>query len=299
MGKRARAPRRGARPQAAWQAKVVVCDVDGTITHKDRRIDSAAVDALREAEARGVPVVLATGNVLPIAYSLAYLIGTSGPIVAENGGLVFWKGLVERRAAGRGVERVAQDVERSLGLKRLFTDQWRVTEVAYPEGPSTFAQVVRAARDHPERGTVRIERTGFAVHIMDAEATKFRGVVRALELIGRTPAEAIALGDSDNDVGMIEGCAVGVALGDGSSRLKAAASFVAQKPAGAGIRQALEAYGVLSASGGAAGGRRGRPRRASPGPRPRSTPGRRGSPVPPARQERKVAQPAHRQRTRP
>ncbi len=260
-------PGRGA---LAWRPKVVVCDVDGTITHKDRRIDGEAVEALREAEAAGVPVLFATGNVLPIAYALSYLVGTSGPIVAENGGLVYFRGTVERHAASEGVERVAKDVESALGLTRLFTDRWRVTEVAFPEARSTFDEVLKAAAGHPERARVRIERTGFAVHIMDAKATKFSGVARALELMGRSPRDALAIGDSDNDVDMIEGCHAGVALGDGSSRLKAAADFVANAPAGKGIRQALEAFGVLRARGTRPRGARGQPTRASKARRPRS-----------------------------
>ncbi len=291
------APRKGA-AASGWRPKVVVCDVDGTITHKDRRIDAAAVEALREAEAAGVPVVLATGNVLPIAYALAYLVGTSGPIVAENGGLVFWKGEVERRAASDGVEQVARAVEAALGLKRLFTDRWRVTEVAFPEGRSTYAQVLAAARFHPRRAAVRIERTGFAVHIMDRDATKFQGVRRALELLGLAASDAVAIGDSDNDVDMIEGCRAGVALGDASARLKAAADYVAPSPAGGGIRNALEAYGVLKAPARGARGGRGRPRRAWQGRPLRSTRAKGGPRARLARRAPRAARPARRRKTR-
>lgn len=283
----------------AWRPKVVVCDVDGTITHKDRRIDAEAVDALREAEAAGVPVMLATGNVLPIAYALAYLVGTSGPVVAENGGLVYWRGSVERGAASEGVEQVARDVESALGLKRLFTDRWRVTEVAFPEARSTFEEVLKAAAGHPERARVRIERTGFAVHIMDANATKFRGVARALELMGLSPKDALAIGDSDNDVDMIEGCKAGVALGDGSRRLKEAADFVASAPAGLGIRQALAAFGVLKAPGSRSRGARGPPTRASRALRPQSRRAQRASPVRPGPRRRPAVPRARRRKTRP
>jgi len=277
----------------------VVCDVDGTITHKDRRIDGRAVDELRAAEAAGVPVVLATGNVLPIAYALGYLVGTTGPIVAENGGLIYWRGEVERAASSEQVEAVARHVEAALGLKRLFTDRWRVTEVAFPEAPTTFEDVRAAAARHPGRASVRIERTGFAVHVMDGRATKFRGVARALARLGIAPADALAIGDSDNDVDMIEGCGAGVALGDASAGLKAAADFVAKAPAGAGIREALEAFGVLSAPEGRPRAARERPTRASRRRRPRSTRARRAPRRRPAPRAPRAARPARRRRTRP
>jgi len=67
----------------------VVTDVDGTLTDADRRLDPGAVKVVRDLERRGIPVALATGNVLPIALGLYRSLGLSGPIVAENGGMVY------------------------------------------------------------------------------------------------------------------------------------------------------------------------------------------------------------------
>jgi len=59
--------------------KAVVVDVDGTLTEADRRINLDAVMVLRKLEEKGIPVIIATGNVLPIAWGLRYFIGLSGP----------------------------------------------------------------------------------------------------------------------------------------------------------------------------------------------------------------------------
>lgn len=219
--------------------------MDGTLTYTTRRLDLEAVEALREAEDAGVPVVLATGNVLPIVYSLAYFIGTTGAIVAENGGLVLYQGVIEQLGDPAAAGRAAKQVERRLRLTRLFTDRWRVTEVAYPEARGTLEAVRKAVREAGLSNAVRVERTGFAVHLMSPGTSKFAGVQRALQRMGHFPDDAIAMGDSDNDRSMIEGCRVGVALGNASPRLKAAADFVASRPRGAGIREALERYRVL------------------------------------------------------
>jgi phosphoglycolate phosphatase len=231
-------------PPPGWKPRVLVCDVDGTLTFKDRKLDPHALEALRAAESAGVTVVLATGNVLPIAYALSYLIGTSGPVVAENGGLLYYKGKVEQLSSRVEVEEVARAVETSLGLRRLFTDRWRVTEVAFPEGGTTHEDVLREVRAHPKGAAVRVERTGFAVHLMDLDCEKLRGVKRALDLIGASLEDAMAIGDSDNDVEMVAAARVGVALADGSAPLKAAADLVTAREAGLGIKEALERYGV-------------------------------------------------------
>src|SRR3990172_4399197 len=65
--------------------KAVVVDVDGTITYSDRSIDCRAVAALRSLH---VPVIIATGNVLCAARTVAKLVGTEGIVIAENGGVV-------------------------------------------------------------------------------------------------------------------------------------------------------------------------------------------------------------------
>lgn len=238
-------------------------------------------------------MVLATGNVLPIAYALAYLIGTSGPVVAENGGLILHRGRVTRVSDPRAALRAHAAVQRRYPAARLFTDRWRVTEVAYPELPGTLAGVRRALADAGAASTVRVERTGFAVHLMDPHHSKFEGVRRALALIGVAPADALAVGDSDNDRSMIVGCGVGVAVGDASEGLKQGADFVARGRGGAGLWEAFARYGVAAppraGATGAARGARGRPTRGwrrpsgrAPRP-PRRAPARAARRAPPAR----------------
>ncbi len=65
--------------------KALVLDIDGTITHRDRKIDCRAVEAIRRIR---IPVVLATGNTVCFATTTARLIGISGMVIAENGGVV-------------------------------------------------------------------------------------------------------------------------------------------------------------------------------------------------------------------
>lgn len=284
--------RKAKRARPAWRPRAVVTDVDGTLTAKSRLMDLQAIEALRAAEAGGTPVVLATGNVLPIVYALAYFIGTSGPVVAENGGLVYFQGKLLTLTDPRPARKAHRAVSRATDAERLFTDRWRVTEVAYVERPRTLAKVRRALRSEGLDRSVRVERTGFAVHLMDPTHSKFEGVRRALALIGVDPADALAIGDSDNDRSMLAGCGVGVAVGDASPALKRVADFVAKEPMGAGIWEALTRYGVVSrrpasrrpasrAGDGRAGG-------------PRTTAAARGGRGRPTRARRKPSAPARR-----
>jgi hydroxymethylpyrimidine pyrophosphatase-like HAD family hydrolase len=71
--------------------KVLASDIDGTITDKNRRLDLEAVELLRKIEGLGIPVVLVTGNVIRRTEAASIFIGTSGPMIAENGGIIIEK----------------------------------------------------------------------------------------------------------------------------------------------------------------------------------------------------------------
>ena len=69
--------------------EAIAVDIDGTITDEKRQICISAIEALRKAESNGIPTIIVTGNVVNYAYAAEVLIGCSGGLVAENGGVVF------------------------------------------------------------------------------------------------------------------------------------------------------------------------------------------------------------------
>ena len=233
-----------ARSRSARPLRAVVTDVDGTLTDRERRLDPAAVRAVRRLESRGIPVLLATGNVLPIALAIHRSLGLTGPIVAENGGILYRK--VD------GAERVERLADRSLALRayrslrraglpvrRLFTDRWRETEVALEPNVS-----VRAVALHLRGSPVRAEGTGYAIHLMQRGAGKREGLERALRPYGWTLADCVVLGDGDNDVAMLRAAGFGVSFRSGSPAAQRAADYVARATFAAGFVEGLKASTV-------------------------------------------------------
>jgi hypothetical protein len=226
---------------------LVVTDVDGTLTDASRRLDPDAIRCVRDLEDRGVPVVLATGNVLPIALGLHRSMGMSGPIVAENGGLVWWKDAkgrdrVERLADRRVALAAYRTLVRSgIPVRRLFTDRWRESEVAI-EATVSVASIRRALGPRP----VTVESTGFAIHLMERGAGKTPALARVLGPLGWSLSDAVALGDGDNDVGMLRAAGFGVSFSSASPRARAAADYVTRRPYAGGFVEGIKASGVLS-----------------------------------------------------
>ncbi len=232
-----------ARPQ---RFRAVVTDVDGTLTDESRRLDPVALTYVRRLEDRGVPVLLATGNVLPIALALYRSLGLSGPIVAENGGMLYrtlddGESVVERLAdpavARRAFDRL---VDAGLPVRRLFTDRWRESEVALE--PTVSVRRMRAALGDL---SVDVESTGFAIHLMQAGAGKLPALERALGYLGLTPRDCVILGDGDNDARMLRAAGFGVSFSSGSVRARRAAGYVARAPFAAGFVEGLKASGIL------------------------------------------------------
>ncbi|MCI4349072.1 MAG: HAD hydrolase family protein, partial [Thermoplasmata archaeon] len=176
--------RRRSMGRTARALRTVVTDIDGTLTDRDRRLDPRAIEAIRRLEARGIPLVLATGNVLPVALAIHRCLGLSSPIVAENGGLVYWPegrgGRIDRRSR-RSLALAAFRRLRASGLpvRRLFTDRWRETEVAIEPTVS-----LRKIRTELAGSPLIVESTGFAIHIMDARGGKLPATRAVLARFG-------------------------------------------------------------------------------------------------------------------
>ena len=233
------------RPKTGAALRALVTDVDGTLTDAHRRLDLAAVRLVQEVQASGRPVVLATGNVLPIALALYRSIGLTGPIVAENGGLLYWRQdgrdhvekLLDRRVALAAYRRV---VAAGLPVRRLFTDRWRESEVALEPGVPP-AQVRAAVGDLP----VDVEFTGYALHLIARGGGKVPALRRALAPHGLTLADCLVTGDGDNDVPMLRAAGFGASFANGSARARAAADYVARAGYAAGFREAIKRSRVL------------------------------------------------------
>ncbi|MFZ0699467.1 MAG: phosphoglycolate phosphatase [Thermoplasmata archaeon] len=224
--------------------RVLVTDVDGTLTDPQRRLRPAALGALRRLTDAGVPVVIATGNVLPIALAIHRSLGLVGPIVAENGGIVY-----QQTDTGERIERLADVrvalaayralVAGGLPVHRLFTDRWRETEVGI-ESNVPLTEVRRKIRGIPAYA----ESSGFAIHLMERGAGKYFGVRRALQLLGLRLEQAAAIGDGDNDARLLRAAGFGVSFPSASRLARSAANLVTKADGTAGLLQAIRASGL-------------------------------------------------------
>jgi len=225
--------------------RAVATDIDATLTDATRRISVEAVEALRRAEANLVPVILVSGNVLPMCHSLNIYLGISGPVVAENGGIVFWKKgpklhiFKDRKEADRGFEYLAK----RMPLARVLTDRWRQTEVAIEEKGVDLAQVRRLLK---EGGfNLYANSTGYGIHIMEPGLSKLAGLEMALSWLGVRLDETLAMGDSETDMDFLESCGKSGVPANAPHAVREKADFVAPRAFGEGAADILKHFGVI------------------------------------------------------
>lgn len=218
---------------------VVVTDVDATITDQARRIDLDCIEIIRRLRLAGIPTVLASGNAYPVILYLAKFIGTEAPVVAENGGVVAWEKKGIKRVLGSR-ERPMKFIEELKGeyeLRPIKSDVWRESEVVV-ERNIDFYRLSESALAFG----LTVEDTKFAYHISLPHVRKFTGVKEALKLLGIEPVNALAIGDSQNDVEMIRECGVGAAVANSTDEAKAAADITSERPFGRGFVEMIGHY---------------------------------------------------------
>ncbi len=96
----------------------------------------------------------------------------------------------------------------------------------------------------------RFQQRGCPVHVAFVEpeiivvsnegVTKMTGIRQVCRLMGCAPADIMAIGDADNDVDMLAGCGLGIAVGSGTEAARAAATHVVATNDEGGVAQAIQ-----------------------------------------------------------
>lgn len=222
-------------------------DIDGTMTYGDRRLDLAAVEAIRRAEDAGISVVIATGNIFRFAEAASILIGTSGPLIAEDGGVVFDVSREKMYVLGDRV-----DADRGFAeLKKVFgnlettrSNPDRLTGVVIRKTVS-LDEVRRVIQ---QRGLpiVAVD-SGMAIHLRRPEVNKGNALKKVSLITGVPLVEVAAIGDGFNDVEMLQVAGLSFAVANSVEEAKRAATQVTRSPHGRGVAEAVEEILRISA----------------------------------------------------
>lgn len=214
--------------------KAIAVDIDGTITSMDRKLDLIAIESLRNLN---LPVVLSTGNILCYAHAAARLIGVGGIVIAENGGIVSpgFDTVPIMSESIKECQRAFDLLSHKFNLIKLDSEH-RKTEIVLRRN---FDVDLARQMLHDYGFKVEIIDTHFAIHIKSKEINKGTGLIKAAELMGIEPKDFVAIGDSVNDIEMLELAGFSIAVGNADIELKQIADFTASSPYGAGTAEGI------------------------------------------------------------
>lgn len=210
-------------------------DIDGTLSRADRSIDPRVLDALREWDA---PVVIATGKALPFPVALSQFVGLPERVIAENGGV----SVVDDELLVHGDRQAADAVVREyeaagydLGWGSLdLANRWRETEIAVSlDAPLEPLSTIAA-----EHGLEVVD-TGFAYHVKSPTVSKGDALVEVAARLDLEPDAFLAVGDSENDVGLFERAGESIAVANADAAAKRVADAITDGAYADGFLEAL------------------------------------------------------------
>ena len=243
----------------------VFLDIDGTLLDSRHRIMPCTKSHLKYLRERGVPVILCSARSPKGVNLVAEQAGLRGPVACYNGGLIYNENSTILRDVGIDIH-LAIDFKRfvserfpELVVSAYLYDVWLAEDPQHP----VIAQEAEISQCTPLKGSLeQVASTASHVHkllcigdamriralqketqqyfpqlmalrskatyleILPLESTKDSASQVLLDHYGLKPEQAVAFGDSDVDVDMLQYCGLGVAMGNAPRQVKEAADYV-------------------------------------------------------------------------
>lgn len=225
---------------------MIALDLDGTTLQADHTLSEPTRDWLLKARSNGIPFTFATGRHWHgLVEAWVADLGIEVPVVTSNGAEV-------RRSDGTVLVRRELDGRVVAGLRqlarRLDLHYWGATvdgpvyEADIPEDVERLtwlkfglhgrspAAIGEAWRALGNRADVSLSNSDpLNIEINARGATKSTGLAEVCARCGIQPHEVVAIGDSLNDIPMIEFAGLGIAMGNAQPEVKEAADVVTRR----------------------------------------------------------------------
>ncbi|GAB4196309.1 MAG: Cof-type HAD-IIB family hydrolase [Roseiflexaceae bacterium] len=253
--------------------KLIVSDIDGTLLDQDGALPEANRTALAQAHAGGVALALATVRRREASEPVVQQLGLPCLLICEAGATVYdlERRLLRRLTIPLDLAHAVAQFAGQYGLPLLSTVEgqnyrgpgWpppRFTgdgvdvadNLAALDRPPTrlivrgaaAAELLNTFPDAPLRLVRHYlpDGTLFDVVITHQDATKERALAFLGAQIGIDPADMLAIGDAEADIGMIRLAGVGVAVGDGQPPVRAAADWIAPPASEGAVAAAVRRF---------------------------------------------------------
>jgi HAD superfamily hydrolase (TIGR01484 family) len=207
-------------------------DYDGTLAFSGR-VDQNTLESLGRLRASGRKLVLVTGRQLDDLLRVFPQIDSFDRVVAENGAVLYRPDTREEKLLAHPPSDQLINALRKKKIDPL--SMGRVIVATYEPHETTLLNIIRDLGLEMQlifnKGTVMILPSG---------VNKATGLRAALDELGLSPHNAVAVGDAENDHAFLTSCECAVAVADALPSIKADADLVTSKGAGVGAVEVIE-----------------------------------------------------------
>ncbi|HEY3600630.1 MAG TPA: HAD hydrolase family protein [Chthoniobacterales bacterium] len=197
---------------------VVALDYDGTIA-RDGRIEPLVVEAVKEAQASGIVVILVTGRIMADLRRVLPEPELFDAVVSENGAVLSFPNVPSRllthpRSQSLLDELCARQVQVDFGDCIIEADA------------GAAPKILEAIRELELPLVLQFNHS--RVMVLPQGINKATGLREALNTLRLSLHNCIGIGDGENDYAMLDACEIGVAVSWGSKALQRIADEVLQ-----------------------------------------------------------------------
>lgn len=263
--------------------ELIVIDVDDTLLNSQHELTEPTEQAIKQAIAQGVKVMLATGKTWASSRKYVHQLGITTPSI-------FVQGLVIHNPDGtvaeqktldpdllrriityvedRGFDVVAYTHNRLLTRQASPRVNWLGEKYQEPMpetvgplynivGEIPINKLMVIAKDEPKKvaslrwqlshmldGEARLMEIMLkdCIEILPANTSKGTTLKPHIEKLGIKPENVMAIGDSTNDIEMLQLAGLGVAVGNANDKLKAVADVVVASSDEHGVAEAIKRF---------------------------------------------------------
>ncbi|WP_040978794.1 Cof-type HAD-IIB family hydrolase [Oceanobacillus jeddahense] len=239
--------------------KLIALDMDGTLLSPELHVSRRNQEAIQEALNQGIHVVLSTGRGFNTCYPYAEELNLQSFLITANGGEVWTveKELLRRKLLATDVVEKLYQITEEVGTRKwmistekVFQEdevvnirdyQWLKFGCA-SENLDKLREVQKRLMEFDELELTNSLPTNIEINpkgVSKASALAFLG-----ERTGISMEEIMAVGDSLNDMKMIQEAGVGVAMDNAQEVIKEAANAVTSSNADDGVGKAIEKFAL-------------------------------------------------------
>lgn len=256
--------------------KIVFMDIDGTLLSEvDRTLSPRTERSIQELLRRGIQVVLVTGRPYNLCEEFRRLgidtiISANGALI-KSGEQVIHKSVLSpdmvrtfsefAQENGHGISYFTEtfemngDFETDVRITDALRDTLGIME--YPGRINSldseiyclclYADQAEAEiyhRQFPSLNFVRFHE--YVSNVLEENmVSKSSAAEKVLTFLNISREEAMAFGDGENDIDLLEYVGLGVAMGNGGERIKLSADYITRKASEDGIMHALKAFKLI------------------------------------------------------